>query len=216
MRIPISPITLTLSIPLANPTRTLWLANPGAAVRPSPVALRLDRRRDPLRPQSASTICEFSHHCAHNNTTLHICILCLLCWQTPLLADTITGRVERVIDGDTVIVENARVRLAEIDAPELSQPHGPEAKMALADMITGKRVTVTYTRRDRYGRLLATIHLGHTNINLTMVEAGHAWRYRYARKTGMIAEAERSAMARKCGIWSNPRPKPPWQHRKPR
>ena len=134
-------------------------------------------------------------------------------------ADSLTGLVSRVVDGDTVVVVDqtdaeVRVRLADIDAPEMKQPYGPKAKAALADMTGGKRVTVTYTRKDRYGRILGTLTLKNRNINLTMVQSGHAWRYRYARKTGAIADAERSAMHKRIGLWAAARVKSPWEYRK--
>ena len=76
-------------------------------------------------------------------------------------AHTFTGTVTRVIDGDTVVLRTTevrgqasgvRVRLAEIDAPEMKTEHGPKAKAALAAMIEGKTVVVTWTKRGRYRR----------------------------------------------------------------
>ncbi len=128
---------------------------------------------------------------------LAIVTLLLLPAHSPTLADSVTGAVARVIDGDTVVVESAgnslRVRLADIDTPETKQPYGPEAKDALSDMADGKGVVVTYTRRDRYGRILGTVWVAGVNVNERLVRSGYAWRYRYARKTGVIAEAERFA-----------------------
>lgn len=111
-------------------------------------------------------------------------------------ADTLTGRVTRVIDGDTIMVGTNRIRLADIDAPELSQPHGPEAKATLAAMVLDREVVVQYTRRDRYRRMLATVHLENQKINCALVAAGHAWRYRYARN-----RREPSVGYRERGTW---------------
>lgn len=149
------------------------------------------------------------------------------------LATSATVSVSRVIDGDTIVVHVGdrdagevgagrqeagpllvRVRLADIDAPELAQPHGSEARIHLATLIAGKTVRLDYNKRDRYGRILGAIHLGSININLTMVQAGHAWRYRYARKTGVVAQAEEEARSNRLGLWSASSPLAPWLHRR--
>ncbi|MBT3192543.1 MAG: hypothetical protein HN341_08305 [Verrucomicrobia bacterium] len=174
----------------------------------------------------------------------------VLLMHSPTLADSVTGRVSRVIDGDTVVLtceseaggrksevggngeevrgrtpqwrgacgrseaRGVRVRLADIDAPETRQPYGPEAKAALADMIGGKLVVVSYTRKGRYGRILGTITVGECDINLAMVQAGHAWSYRHARKTGAVAEAERAARREGIGLWAADGVVAPWVWRK--
>ena len=68
----------------------------------------------------------------------------------------------RVIDGDTIEVVDAggirtRVRLRRVNAPELSEPGGPEAKAALEERLLGKQVRVRPCARDRYGRLVADV-----------------------------------------------------------
>jgi len=74
--------------------------------------------------------------------------------------------VQRVVDGDTIIISNVgRLRFADMDAPEPDEPGGLEAKAALVAAIEGKAVFVSFSRRkkdrmparDRYGRLLAKI-----------------------------------------------------------
>jgi len=75
-------------------------------------------------------------------------------------------RVSRVIDGDTIELANVgRLRFADLDAPELDEPGGPEARDRLAEEIEGQIVEVEFVRRkadgmpvrDRWGRLLGTI-----------------------------------------------------------
>lgn len=69
--------------------------------------------------------------------------------------------VTRVIDGDTFYVQGPdgrdRVRLRRINAPELDEPGGPEAKAALEQRLLHKRIHLTIYARDRYGRAIAEI-----------------------------------------------------------
>ena len=58
---------------------------------------------------------------------------------------TIEGVVTRVFDGDTVLVvvasgDSVTVRLNGVDAPEICQPHGPEARRALEEMVLNQPV----------------------------------------------------------------------------
>ena len=54
------------------------------------------------------------------------------------------GRVDRVVDGDTLIVttesDQLRVQIRGIDAPETDQPYGTEARKALTAMAIGRSV----------------------------------------------------------------------------
>ena len=62
-------------------------------------------------------------------------------------AETLTGRVVGVADGDTITVldahrEQHRIRLGGIDAPEKAQPFGQRSKESLSTMVFGKEVDV--------------------------------------------------------------------------
>jgi hypothetical protein len=78
----------------------------------------------------------------------------------PAMAETLTGRVVGVQDGDTLTLlvgrQPVKVRLAGIDAPELAQPYGQKAKQALSDRAYGKEARVESAGPDRYGRTLGT------------------------------------------------------------
>ena len=106
-------------------------------------------------------------------------LLLLLCAQA--LGAT-EGRCLRVSDGDTITIDagggKEKVRLIGIDAPELRQNGGREARQYLAKRILNRRVKVEGETRDRYGRLLGTVYLGEENINLSLVREGHAWDYK--------------------------------------
>ena len=118
---------------------------------------------------------------------LHFFLLLLLCAQA--LGAT-EGHCLRVSDGDTITIaaegRKEKVRLIGIDAPELRQEGGPEARQYLAKRILNRRVKVEGETRDRYGRLLGTVYLGEENINLSLVREGHAWDYKaYSARPGL-------------------------------
>jgi endonuclease YncB( thermonuclease family) len=116
------------------------------------------------------------------------------------------GKVTRVIDGDSLWVEPpapaapVELRLEGIDAPEICQAWGPEAKQALAELLLGKQVIVKTVGRDSYGRTLGTVYLDTQNINKLMVQEGHAWRTRYRYDRGPYVADERMAKALSRGF----------------
>ena len=70
--------------------------------------------------------------------------------------------VVRIVDGDTLIVrvegKNERVRLRRLNAPELDEEGGQEAKEALERRFpAGSRVKIEIFARDKYGRIVAEI-----------------------------------------------------------
>jgi micrococcal nuclease len=117
-----------------------------------------------------------------------------------------TGVVTRVVDGDSVWVRPASakpiaVRLAGIDAPELCQPWGPEARDALRDRVLGREVTLQPRGHDSYGRLLATLLLDGRVVNSQQVEDGNAWSQRYKWDLGPYVKEERVAQALGRGLF---------------
>ncbi len=84
----------------------------------------------------------------------------LLFTALPVAAESIDCRVIGLADGDTFSCltahkDQVRVRLAEIDAPELKQPYGNRARQALSGLVFGKDVTLHIQDLDRYGRTVA-------------------------------------------------------------
>ena len=74
--------------------------------------------------------------------------------------------VERVIDGDTLVIvydgEQTSVRLARVNAPERNEPGGAEATEALRGLVDGRTVRIEFTaghKRDNFGRLLCSVSL---------------------------------------------------------
>ena len=119
------------------------------------------------------------------------------------MAHIFTGRVERVIDGDTIIVGTNRVRLAEIDAPEMKEPYGQEAKVALSDMILHRTVVVTWKHRGRYRRIIGQVYLDKTWVNMELVARGAARRSRRYAHSEVLIRAEEAAKSVAVGIWAN-------------
>ena len=132
----------------------------------------------------------------------------------------LTGRVVRVADGDTVsILDEAKsqhkIRLFGIDTPERDQPYGKTSKKALSRLVAGKTVGIVVVETDDYGRTVGTVYLQDTNINVAMVEGGHAWWYRhYAPHNRLLEATEQKARAEKLGLWANPDAVPPWNWRR--
>jgi endonuclease YncB( thermonuclease family) len=83
---------------------------------------------------------------------------------------TITGKVVGVSDGDTITILDSgnrqhKIRLEGIDAPESNQGYGSRAKQSLSDLVFGKTVTVTISKKDKYGRVLGKVTFDFKNIN---------------------------------------------------
>lgn len=107
-------------------------------------------------------------------------------------------RVRRVIDGDTIEVVTLgddpveiTVRLKGIDCPESHRnakcirdgdcdtdaPKGKAASRKMTDLVAGEIVTLHSAKstfeKDRYGRLLAYVHLGGTDVGLHLIRGGY-------------------------------------------
>ena len=136
-------------------------------------------------------------------------------------------RVERVIDGDSVLVARDRglagmlfgggtveVRLFGIDAPELGQSFGFEARSALEGMSRGP-LTLKTRSKDRYGRTVGTLMDSRgRSVNLMMVEAGFAHAFTRFGTIRGVREAERRARAARRGVWVARVPETPWDYRR--
>jgi endonuclease YncB( thermonuclease family) len=138
-------------------------------------------------------------------------------------SDVYYGRVDRVIDGDTVSLltrdyERLRVRLYGIDTPEKNQTWGPQATKALSAILAGQEVEVVVEDVDRFSRQVGIIFLDGLNVNLKMVFDGHAWVYEhYCVRWDVCQEmlkAQDQARAAGRGLWGQPEAVAPWDHRR--
>jgi len=149
----------------------------------------------------------------------HLATLCLslLLAASPALA-AVQGRVVSVHDGDTltVLIERhpVRVRLADIDAPELGQPFGSRSRQSLSGLCFGKVATLDVRGRDRYNRTLARVSCAGADVNAEQVRRGYAWTFvRYVRPDSPLFAIEREARAAHRGLWQDPAPVAPWDWR---
>jgi len=115
--------------------------------------------------------------------------------------------VVRVIDGDTVVLENGeRMRLIGIDAPEDGACYYDISAERLSELVLGRSVAWEpgVNERDRFGRLLGYLHDGSTFVNLLLVERGLAAAYPYPPDmvyAAQFAETEGRAREAKRGLW---------------
>ena len=152
-------------------------------------------------------------------------LLALLITQSLAHADTLTGRVVRVTDGDTIVILDSsdaqhKIRLTGIDAPERKQAFGTKSKDHLSDEVAGKFVVVDYSKRDYYKRILGKELLNGEDMNLEQVRAGLAWHYKKYQKEQspedrqLYSAMEIEAREAGRGLWHDPAPVPPWEYRK--
>lgn len=155
---------------------------------------------------------------------MRLLFIALLALSFGCSADTISGRVVAVSDGDTIkVLDSERrqhtIRLSGIDAPEKAQPFGQRSKESLSRMVYGKDVAVEWSKRDKYGRIVGKVLLDGTDANLEQIKAGLAWFYRrYAKELAAgdapaYEQAEKAALQQKKGLWSEGFATPPWEWR---
>lgn len=148
-------------------------------------------------------------------------VLTALLLLLPALADAeiITGKVVKVVDGDTIDVlqdrHTVRIRLNGIDAPESGQAYGGKAKQYVLELAALKVVKVKVFEKDRYGRRVGDVMLTDgQNLNREIVKAGYAWWFRKYSKDQSLGRLEEEARLSRRGLWQDRNPVPPWDWRK--
>ena len=127
-----------------------------------------------------------------------------------------------IADGDTLTtrcetptgMENIKVRLAEIDAPEKGQAFGGRSKQHLSDICFDKPAEIKPQTRDRYGRTVARVICDGVDANAEQVRAGMAGVFdKYVTDRALFAVQDGARTARR-GLWVDAAPMPPWEWRK--
>ena len=125
-----------------------------------------------------------------------------------------------VTDGDSIRINNRKIRLVGIDAPELKQtcqngikeyPCGEMSKEWLNLLVEDFQITCSYSEKDRYKRILGVCYIGNINsvafkkkvksleLNSMMVKSGNAVAYR--KYSDVYIVDEEFAKINKRGIW---------------
>ena len=134
-------------------------------------------------------------------------------------AETLTGKVINIADGDTLTIltvsnVQVKIRLAGIDTPEKAQPFGAKATQALAALVLQKQVTVDVETIDRYGRTVGKVIVNGLDINAELVKKGMAWVYRRYTNDEKLYALESNAKKEKLGLWSSNNFIEPWLWRR--
>ena len=135
--------------------------------------------------------------------------------QKKKLDFNIVGKA-RVIDGDTITINNAKIRFSGIDAPEKNYygqtqfckgpkgvwACGKKASTKLKQLINGQEVQCTDEGKDRYGRTLSICYANGVDLQAEMVRSGMA--VAYLRYSNRYENEMVEAMAAQVGIWAGP------------
>lgn len=134
---------------------------------------------------------------------------------------TVNGEVVQIQNGDTLTIKTDRdklhkVRLADIDAPEMGQPFGRVAQRLARDLAFEKIVRVNYIFKDKYKRLIGEVFLPDGKLlNEEMLKSGLAWHYRVKHPhSSFMEKLEYKAWKKNLGLWIQKTPVPPWEFRR--
>ena len=146
-------------------------------------------------------------------------IIITLFFLSSSIAEEIEG-MPKIIDGDTIHIENFKIRFEGIDAPEMKQKFekkyiklsaiigftfykdyycGKVSKTKLIDKIGSSKIKCIFSTKDRYNRYIATCFKDKINLNQWMVRNGYAIAYR--RYSNRYVLDEEFAENNKLGLW---------------
>lgn len=119
--------------------------------------------------------------------------------------------IAKVTDGDSIIIENYRIRLLGIDAPEMKQSCfdendqaykcGEKSRDFLKNLADKKEVNCVYNGKDIYDRYLAYCFINEASISNEILKNGMAVIYNFKQASLEEIELEKSAKEKKLGIW---------------
>ena len=137
-----------------------------------------------------------------------------------VLSPFLSGTVVAVQDGDTFTMQNGtsiyEVRLSDVDAPELRQVFGRQARQFTEQRVLGRRVWVKVSFVDTQHRHIGEVIREDGGIlNEELVHAGLAWYYRVdPTRNKRLQQLEQYAFSKKLGLWVEREPVPPWEFRR--
>lgn len=100
-------------------------------------------------------------------------LLTFFSWQAQSASKKTWYTVAQVKDGDTFeTTDRSIVRFDTLNAPELTDCGGREAKAELEKLILGKKINMYVVARDRFGRQVASVFIGKDWIDKKLIETG--------------------------------------------
>lgn len=125
-------------------------------------------------------------------------ILLLLFLLSPAYGETVCS----VHDGDTLnLCDKTKVRLHGIDAPELKQPHGYQARDYLRELVMDRDVSLKCVGKS-YKRQDCSVYLNGQDVQAQIVKAGLAWDSPHYSK-GHYRNLEQAARQQRLGLWQD-------------
>ena len=135
----------------------------------------------------------------------------------PQAGRRLSGVISHVTDGDTLELTvgelTYKIRLDGIDAPEGGQAFSVQSRQQLRVLGFLQQATVEVRETDRYGRLVGRVVVANRDLSEAMIGAGMAWHFRRYSSDPRLASLEKQARARRAGLWADPSPVAPWDHR---
>lgn len=171
----------------------------------------------------ANQRCSHNHvqHAARALSARRVLPLLLLLFTDCVLAQRIyLGEVVHIEDGNTLTIlvdgQTWKIRLSDIDAPELGQPFGEEANRELTALALNKKARVVEVDSNSEGSIIGRVYVDDMDINAMLVRRGYAWVSRKHSKDTALYRLERKARDRGRGLWADEGSVPPWQWREGR
>jgi micrococcal nuclease len=132
-----------------------------------------------------------------------VCAL-LLMLGTNATAQPLALSIAYFYDGDTVKINDGglsyKLRISDIDAPELQQVYGKKSKRALMHLCKNAAIAVEITGQDKYSRQLGHLQCNQITVSDYMVKNGHAWANHYHQQHSPLIELEAEARQNKLGL----------------
>lgn len=145
--------------------------------------------------------------------------LLAFCLPSLVMASTMSGRVLRVDNGNTVTIVDSNniqhtVRLQDIQAPGLAHPSGMQSQRNLQEMVGGRHVTIDYDPKTSFTAPTGRVYLGGEDVNLKQIEQGMA---KFSPSAAISSEketerryvaAQEEAKSEQRGVWYTPNKRP--------
>jgi len=124
-----------------------------------------------------------------------------------------SGKVVKVLDGDTFILENGiRIRIAEVDCPELHQDFGQESKTFTERQVLYK--VIRYSKINiSYDRIVAKVWINNMDLTKIIISNGYGWWYQRYSNNLNLKKLQNLAIKKRKGLWAK-KAIEPYEYRK--